>query len=130
MAATGDPQDAGQYVDGLGGSGSRGLRTAHMGYDCLFLIGDMTWQDCQIKAEVTVHDVARDTGPLRGGNGVGVAMRFAGRVVGGPRRFPIAQPKWGYQPFGGMACLRVAARRAGCSSGPAIHARRRQRGHQ
>ena len=29
-----------------------------MGYDRLFLIGDMAWQDYQITAEVTVHEVA------------------------------------------------------------------------
>ena len=105
-STTADPQDAGQYVDGHWRLGEQGLRTAHMGYDRLFLIGDMTWQDYQIIAEVTVHEVAPDTGPLSGGNGLGVVMRFAGHVVGGPRRFPIAQPKWGYQPFGGMAWLR------------------------
>ena len=105
-STTADPQDAGQYVDGHWRLGEQGLRTAHMGYDRLFLIGDMTWQDYQITAAVTVHEVAPDTGPLSGGNGLGVAMRFAGHVVGGPRRFPIAQPTWGYQPFGGMAWLR------------------------
>jgi hypothetical protein len=33
-------------------------------------------------------------------------MRFAGHVVGGPRRFPIAQPTWGNLPFGAIAWLR------------------------
>jgi hypothetical protein len=105
-STTADPQDVGQYVDGQWRLGEQGLRTAHMGYDRLFLIGDTTWQDYQITTEITVHEVAPDTGPLSGGNGLGVVLRFAGHVVGGPRRFPIAQPKWGYQPFGGMAWLR------------------------
>jgi hypothetical protein len=103
---TADPQDVGQYVDGHWRQGEQGLRTAHMGYDRLFLIGDTTWQDYQITARVTVHEVAPDTGPLSGGNGLGVVMRFAGHVVGGPRRFPIAQPTWGNLPFGAMAWLR------------------------
>ena len=105
-STTADPQDVGQYVDGHWRLGERGLRTAHMGYDRLFLIGDETWQDYQITAEVTVHEVSPETGPLSGGNGLGVVLRFAGHMVGGARRFPIAQPKWGYQPFGAMAWLR------------------------
>jgi hypothetical protein len=101
-----DPQAVGQYVDGRWRLGEHGLRPAHAGYDLLFLLGDRTWQDYEITTLVTVHEVARDTGPVSGGNGLGVIMRFAGHVVGGPRRFPVAQPKWGYQPVGAIAWLR------------------------
>lgn len=101
-----DPQDVGQYVDGHWLLGEHGLRTGHMGYDRLFLIGNTTWQDYEVTAELTVHEVASETGPLSGGNGLGVIMRFAGHVEGGHRRFPVAQPKWGYQPFGAIAWLR------------------------
>jgi hypothetical protein len=101
-----DPQDVGQYVDGHWRVGEHGLRTAHLGYDLLFLLGDRTWQDYQITASVTVHQVAPDTGPLSGGNGLGFVIRFAGHVVGGPQKFPVAQPKWGNQPFGAIAWLR------------------------
>ena len=112
-----DPQDVGQYVDGHWQLGEHGLRPAHVGYDRLFLLGDRTWQDYQITAAVTIHDVAPDTGPLSGGNGLGVVMRFAGHVVGGPRNFPVAQPKWGYQPFGAIAWLRW---QRGEPDGPAV----------
>jgi hypothetical protein len=112
-----DPQDVGQYVDGHWRLGEKGLRPAHVGYDRLFLLGDRTWQDYQITAEVTVHQVAPDTGPLSGDNGLGVVMRFAGHIVGGPRNFPVAQPKWGYQPFGAIAWLRW---QRGEPDGPAI----------
>ena len=105
-SAVSDPQDVGQYVDGHWRLGEAGLRPAHMGYDRLFLIGDESWQDYQITAEVTIHEVAPETGPLSGGNGLGVVLRFTGHVAGGPRRFPIAQPKWGYQPVGAIAWLR------------------------
>ena len=101
-----DPQEVGQYVDGHWRRGEHGLRPAHVGYDLLFLLGDRTWQDYQITVLVTVHHVAPETGPLSGGNGLGLIMRFAGHVVGGPRNFPVAQPKWGYQPFGAIAWLR------------------------
>jgi hypothetical protein len=101
-----DPQNVGQYVDGHWRLGEHGLRTAHVGYDRLFLLGDRTWQDYELTATVTLHEVAADTGPFSGGNGLGFIMRFAGHVVGGPRRFPVAQPKWGYQPVGAHAWLR------------------------
>jgi hypothetical protein len=105
-AAVADPQDVGQYVDGHWRIGEDGLRPAHVGYDRLFLIGDESWRDYEVTALVTLHEVAPDTGPVSGGNGLGVVMRFAGHVIGGPRRFPVAQPKWGYQPFGAIAWLR------------------------
>jgi hypothetical protein len=111
-----DPQDVGQYVDGHWRLGEHGLRPAHVGYDRLFLIGDETWRDYQVTAVVTIHEVAPDTGPFSGGNGLGFVMRFNGHVVGGPHRFPIAQPKWGYQPTGAIAWLRWAR---GEADGPA-----------
>ena len=105
-----DPQDVGQYVDGHWRLGEDGLRPAHLGYDRMFLIGNATWQDYQITAAIKMHNVPSRTGPLSGGNGLGVLLRFTGHVIGGPRRFPAAQPKWGYQPFGAIAWLRWSRR--------------------
>lgn len=116
-AEVADPQDVGQYVDGEWRQGEHGLRTAHVGYDRLFLIGERDWQDYEVTAEVTLHAVAAETGPASGGNGLGLIMRFAGHSVGGDARFPIAQPKWGYQPFGAIAWLRW---RRGDPEGPAV----------
>lgn len=107
-----DPQDVGQYVDGHWRLGEDGLRPAHLGYDRMFLIGNQTWQNYQITAAIKVHNVPPKTGPLSGGNGLGVVLRFTGHVIGGPRRFPVAQPKWGYQPFGAIAWLRWRERGA------------------
>jgi hypothetical protein len=101
-----DPQDVGQYVDGQWRLDGQGLRTAQVGYDRLFLIGERNWRDYEVTAEVTLHGVAAETGPLSGGNGLGLIMRFAGHTVGGYARYPFAQPKWGYQPFGAIAWLR------------------------
>jgi hypothetical protein len=117
-SAVSDPQDVGQYVDGHWLLGEDGLRPAHLGYDRLFLIGDETWQDYQVTAAVTIHEVTPQTGPLSGGNGLGVVLRFAGHVIGGPRRFPVAQPKWGYQPFGAITWLRW---QRGHADGAAFH---------
>ena len=102
----GDPQDVGQYVDGKWGLEKNGLRTLQIGYDRLFLIGDSDWEDYEVTVPVTINRIACTTGPFSGGNGLGIVLRFTGHVVGGPRHFPAAQPKWGYQPFGAIGLLR------------------------
>jgi hypothetical protein len=116
-AQVADPQDVGQYVDGEWRLGEQGLRTGHAGYDRLFLIGERDWQDYEVTAEVTVHRVTEETSPVSGGNGLGLIMRFAGHTVGGEDRFPVAQPKWGYQPFGAIVWLRW---KRGDPQGPAV----------
>jgi hypothetical protein len=116
-AEVSDPQDVGQYVDGEWRQGEHGLRPAHVGYDRLFLIGERDWQDYEVTAEVTLHGVTAETAPASGGNGLGLILRFAGHSVGGAAGFPIAQPKWGYQPFGAIAWLRW---QRGDPDGPAV----------
>lgn len=101
-----DPQDVGQYVDGRWHANTSGLSVEHPGYDRLFLIGDNTWQDYQVLTSFTIHEVERTTPAWSGPPGVGVILRFAGHVTGGPRHFPSGQPKWGYQPFGAIGWLR------------------------
>lgn len=101
-----NPQDVGQYVDGLWGIGAQGLRTRQTGYDRIFLIGERNWQDYEVRTSVTIHRVDSTTSPISGGNGLGIILRFAGHVTGGPRFFPSGQPKWGYQPFGSIGWLR------------------------
>lgn len=101
-----NPQDVGQYVDGHWQIEEHGLRTQHMGYDRIFLIGNKSWKDYAITVPITIHKIAQQTGPISGGNGLGIIMRFTGHIVGGHRHFPPAQPKWGYQPFGAIGWLR------------------------
>jgi hypothetical protein len=101
-----DPQDAGQYVDGMWAMEGGGLRTRQTGYDRVFLIGERNWRDYEVRTTITIHRVANETTPISGGNGAGVILRFAGHVTGGPRHFPSGQPKWGYQPFGAIGWLR------------------------
>ena len=103
---TSDPQAVGQYVDGEWALQNGGLRTCHTGYDRIFLLGNRSWQDYEVTTSITVHKVTDSTGPLHGGNGVGLIMRFAGHVSGGHRNFREDQPKWGYQPFGAIGWLR------------------------
>lgn len=101
----GHPQDVGQLVDGLWAIEDAGLRSATPLYDRLFLIGNRTWTDYRISSSITVHGVPDENGPKSGGSGLGFILRFAGHSVSEPR-FPDAQPKWGYQPFGGICWLR------------------------
>ena len=101
-----DPQDVGQYVDGNWALEPDGLRTSHMGYDRIFLIGEKSWQDYEIRVSLIINEISKTTSPVSGGNGLGILFRFTGHVNGGPRNFPTAQPKWGYQPFGAITWLR------------------------
>ena len=95
-----DPQDVGQYVDGQWQLDGEGLRISQTGYNRIFLLGEDNWQDYEILVPITINEV------LANGAGLGFIMRFAGHVVGGHRNWPVAQPKWGYQPFGGIGWLR------------------------
>lgn len=98
-----NPQDVGQYVDGRWRLTPGGLRTDQVGYDRIFLIGERTWTDYEVRTSFTVHAIktqdARDAA-------VGLLARFTGHVTGGPAHFPSGQPKWGYRPFGCIAWLR------------------------
>jgi hypothetical protein len=98
--------DAGQAVDGHWQITPNGLRTRQIGYDRVFLIGSRTWRDYEAQTEVTIHKVMPKTSPISGGNGIGMILRFAGHVAGGPRFFGSGQPKWGYQPFGSIGWIR------------------------
>lgn len=100
------PQDVGQCVDGHWRREDGGIRTVHTGYDRIFLIGEKTWQDYEVTVPVSIHRVDVETGPMSGGNGLGILFRFCGHIIGGPSKFPSGQPKWGYQPFGAIAWLR------------------------
>jgi hypothetical protein len=48
-----DPQDAGQYVDGRWVLAPQGLRTGQVGYDRIFLVGNRTWRDYEVRTTVT-----------------------------------------------------------------------------
>lgn len=98
-------QDAGQAVDGLWELTPQGLRSRAPLYDRLFLMGNTDWLDYDVRTTMTVHSVAAETGPKSGAPGLGLIMRFAGHSVD-PPRFPDAQPKWGFQPFGAILWLR------------------------
>ncbi|OLS31122.1 MAG: hypothetical protein ThorAB25_04920, partial [Candidatus Thorarchaeota archaeon AB_25] len=101
-----DPQDVGQYVDGHWELEPDGLRTKHMGYDRIFLIGEKSWQDYEITISLKINQVSQTTSNVSNGNGIGILFRFTGHINGGFWNFPKMQPKWGYQPFGAITWFR------------------------
>lgn len=111
------PQTVGQFVDGEWTRTRDGLRTARPGYRRLFLIGEKSWQDYEVRTSVIVHAVHADEPESHGGPGLGAILRFAGHVVGGHRQFASGQPKFGDQPYGAIGWLRWA--RGDASTPPA-----------
>src|SRR5262249_46038396 len=57
-----DPEDVGQYTDGKWTCGPEGLRTAQIGYDRSFLVGNTTWRDYEVSAPVTIHGLSKRNG--------------------------------------------------------------------
>lgn len=98
-----NPADVGQIVDGRWELTPAGLRSAQLGYDRLFLLGERSWRDYELRTTITVHAV--DNVHASAGPAIGVIARFTGHVTGGPLSFPSGQPQWGYQPFGAIAWL-------------------------
>ena len=99
------PQDVGQLVDGQFAVTESGLLSKEPMYDRLFLVGNRSWQDYEVTTSMTIGEIPAENAPMSGGSGVGVILRFTGHSVS-PPRFPEAQPKWGYQPFGAILWLR------------------------
>jgi len=99
-------QDACQVVDGKWALEKEGPRVVQEGYDRIILIGETGWQNYEVHTSITVHEVFKSLEPSDGGGAVGILMHFTGHTTGGPQHFPSGQPKWGYQPFGGITWLR------------------------
>ena len=98
-----NPADVGTIVDGHWTVSAAGLRTGQVGYDRIFLLGERSWRDYEVRTTFTVHALAER---VANDAGVGIIARFTGHVVGGPEFFPSGQPKWGFRPFGSIGWLR------------------------
>jgi hypothetical protein len=53
-------QDVVQVVDGYWEKSNNGIRSVRMGYDRLLDVGDMIWQDYEVKVPITLHDIDED----------------------------------------------------------------------
>jgi hypothetical protein len=99
-----DLDDVGQCTDGKWALTSRGLRTAHIGYDRIFLIGNNSWTDYEALTTVTVHRMSRRSGPQSGTvKHVGFCMRWGGHSDNPADLFE--QPRSGLYPRGGLIWL-------------------------
>ena len=88
----GSIQDATEILDGLWEITPDGIRTVEPGYDRLFAIGEVSWDEYELVSSFTLHDYdAENFG------GVGVIGPWVGHTDD-----PIAgaQPKTGFLPFG------------------------------
>jgi hypothetical protein len=83
-----DLEDVGQSSDGKQRAAS--LRTAQVGYDLIFLIGNRTWTDYEAAAPVTILDMSARTGNVKH---VGLCLRWAGYSI--DNKQVEDQPKWG-----------------------------------
>jgi len=101
-----DPEDVGQYTDGKWTCGPEGLRTAQIGYDRSFLVGNTTWRDYEVSAPVTIHGLSKRNGAQSWTvRHAGFCLRWAGHST--ENNHPGEQPKWGLHPRGGIVWLTI-----------------------
>ena len=96
-------RDSTQVVDGKWGRVANGVRILEPGYDRMVAIGDTSWSDYEVKAEVTIHGL--DSVGFRTGNsgcGVGFLFRWEGHTDQPAFIPPSEQPKEGYLPLGAI----------------------------
>jgi hypothetical protein len=101
-----DPEDVGQYTDGRWQLTAQGLRTAQIGYDRIFLIGNRNWKDYEVTAQATIHALSHWNGPQSWVvRHVGFCMRWTGHSR--EDNLSDDQPKWGLHPRGGVLFLTI-----------------------
>jgi hypothetical protein len=104
-SSTSSLSDSAQVVDGKWEVASGGVRVLEAGYDRLIAIGDTSWSDYEVTAEVTVHGIDSTSAAFHwtsGGPGVGVIMRWEGHTDEPVYDPPVLQPLSGYLPLGGI----------------------------
>ncbi len=91
-----------QVVDGLWTKEADSIRPQVLGYDRLVAVGDLTWDDYEIVAPITIHSTP-STGydPPSNGPGVGFILRWSGHYDWGPQ-----QPEIGWYPLGMLGWYR------------------------
>lgn len=86
-------QDVAQVVDGKWSLGTSGVRPVIQGYDRLIAIGDITWDDFEMRVSITIHDI--NTSTPHGGPFLGCVIRWQGHYD-----WDGAQPRKGWWPLG------------------------------
>jgi len=94
----------GQVTDGRWRIADQQMWVEESGYDRALAIGDMTWKNYQVTVPITIYGFsASGTNPMSGGYGVGMALYWQGHVDWAADEYSSAQPRFGYQPIGGIA---------------------------
>jgi hypothetical protein len=98
-----DISQAVQIIDGYWISTPEGLRTAEVGYDRIFAIGDMAWTDYQITVPIKVNaiDYTGGDNTVSGGSGFGMITHWRGHSYDSIGRCECAQPRCGWLRSGG-----------------------------
>jgi hypothetical protein len=91
-----------QIVDGRWTKTSDGLRTAQIGYDRVFAIGDLKWTDYEITVPIKVHSVDRvgSNNPVSGGASLGLLTHWRGHSFNPIKPCECSQPRCGWYPSG------------------------------
>lgn len=97
-------QDAAQIADGLWVKEANSIRPDVTGYDRLITIGNMTWDDYEISAPITIN-TPLDTSAKQGGPNFGFGMRWQGHSDWN-NQYPAAwkdiQPRVAWYPLGAL----------------------------
>jgi hypothetical protein len=97
--------DSSQVVDGKWAIQTGGLRILEPSYDRGVALGDTSWSDYEVTAEVTVSGIDSTSeafSPTSGGPAVGMLLRWEGHTDTPVFSPPIIQPRSGYLPYGAI----------------------------
>lgn len=97
-------QDVAEVLDGYWEIQADGIRSIQMNYDRLVAVGDLTWQDYEVTATITIHDFdpgVFDPNPSGVWAGVGFLLRWPGHVDDS------AQPHLGVFPLGAIGWYQI-----------------------
>jgi hypothetical protein len=87
---------------GAAGGPPAGIRPEHAAYDRLVTLGDVTWQDYQLRVTATIHGFADQPPPYEGlAGGLGLLFRWSGHPADGN------QPSREWRPNGAIGWYRA-----------------------
>jgi hypothetical protein len=97
-----DVSQAVQIIDGRWTKTPEGLRTAEIGYDRLFAVGDLRWKDYEVTVPIKINaiDYAGSDNPVSGGSGFGIITHWRGHSFDTICQSECSQPRCGWLATG------------------------------
>lgn len=93
--------DAAQIVDGEWSKTPAGLRTASMGYDRVFAIGDVKWTDYEVTVPITIHAIdSAAYNSVSTAPGIGMVLHWRGHSYSPVPQCACSRPRCGWLPWG------------------------------